>query len=98
MCAVVILEVLNVLQRPLVRNLNTDHILLGSIRSIDGLGIQFNYVVVSVQFFYSNTRDDYNIIIYTVVCEYLYTHACMFLIMWHFYLLNVHGSSLDDFQ
>ena len=22
----------------------------------------------------------------------------MFLIMWHFYLLSVHGSSLDDFQ
>ena len=36
--------------------------------SIDGLvsdymGIQLNYVVVSEQFFYSNTRDDYNNII-----------------------------------
>ena len=26
----------------------------------DCMGIQLNYVVVSGQFFYSNTRDDYN--------------------------------------
>ena len=25
-------------------------------------------------------------------------YTCMFLIMWRFFLLSVHGSSLDDFQ
>ena len=52
-------------------------------------------MVISGQFFYSNTQDDYNNIMYTVACEY-YIHACSNYV--ELFVLSVHGSSLDDFQ